>query len=171
MRAMRLLMTVVRKNNGETTNMKTSNEGISLIKKFEGLETTAYRCSANVLTIGYGHTKGVQEGDEWSEAHAEDVLRADLVEFEGYIHDMVNVPLEQCQLDALVAWCFNIGPANAKSSSAIRLLNEGRYEEVPASMRLWNKATVNGEKIVLEGLVRRRNAESMLFMGKDWTDI
>ena len=159
-----------RKKYGEN-EMKTSNEGISLIKKFEGLETKAYRCSANVLTIGYGHTKGVQEGDEWSEAHAEDVLRADLAEFEGYILDMVNVDIKQCELDALVAWCFNIGPANARSSTAIRKLNAGSYEEVPNSMKMWNKATVNGEKVVLEGLVRRREAEALLFQRKDWTHI
>ena len=43
--------------------MKTSKEGISLIKKFEGCELKAYQCSANVWTIGYGHTQGIKEGD------------------------------------------------------------------------------------------------------------
>ena len=50
--------------------MKTSQYGIDLIKHFEGCELKAYKCPAGVWTIGYGHTKGVQEGDEWSESHA-----------------------------------------------------------------------------------------------------
>ena len=41
----------------------TSEEGIALIKKFEGCELTAYQCSADVWTLGYGHTAGVSEGD------------------------------------------------------------------------------------------------------------
>ena len=47
--------------------MNISQEGLALIKKFEGLELKAYNCAAGVLTIGYGHTAGVQEDDVWSE--------------------------------------------------------------------------------------------------------
>ena len=151
--------------------MKISEEGKQLIMKFEGCRLEPYRCSANVLTIGYGHTRTVVEGQNWSQDHAEEMLSNDLQEFEGYINNLVKVPVQQNMFDALVAWCFNIGPANAKSSSAIRLLNEGKYDEVPASMRLWNKITVDGQKQVSEGLVRRREAESLLFEGKDWVHI
>ena len=41
--------------------MKISKEGIALIKKFEGLELTAYQDSVGVWTIGWGHTKDVFE--------------------------------------------------------------------------------------------------------------
>jgi lysozyme len=34
--------------------MNISQEGLSLIKKFEGCELEAYKCAAGVLTIGYG---------------------------------------------------------------------------------------------------------------------
>ena len=54
--------------------MKTSAEGLSLIKKFEGCELEAYQCSAGVWTIGYGHTKGVEAGDEISKEQAEEML-------------------------------------------------------------------------------------------------
>ncbi len=161
----------LRRKSGEIIKMKISEEGKQLIMKFEGCVLEPYRCSAGVLTQGYGHTRTVVEGQNWSQEHAEEMLSHDLEEFEGYINELVAVPVKQSMFDALVAWCFNIGPTNAKSSSAIRLLNEGKYEEVPASMRLWNKITVNGQKEVSEGLVRRREAESLLFEGKDWTHI
>jgi len=74
------------------------------------------------------------------------------------------VPLNQSQFDALVSWVYNLGPANLKSSTLLKVLNEGKYEEVPNQMRRWNKVN----KQVNEGLVRRRNAESLLFEGKEW---
>lgn len=147
--------------------MQISEEGIALIKKFEGCRLEPYYCSANVLTIGYGHTKTAVEGQPWSQEHAEEMLRLDLEEFDGYVNEHVTVPLQQCMHDALVAWCFNLGPNNLKASTMLRVLNEGKYEEVPAQMKRWNKA---GGK-VLEGLIRRREAESLLFEGKDWTHI
>ena len=177
------LFTLVAKKHmfGETINMKDMNisqEGIALIKKFEGCPVennmaVSYRCAANVPTIGYGSTryKGQQvvDGMYITMEEAESLLKHELIEFEGYIKKLVQVSINQNQFDALVAWCFNIGPSAAGSSSAIRYLNEEKYDEVPKRMRLWNKATVNGEKVVLAGLERRRLAESMLFEGNgDW---
>ena len=54
--------------------MKTSEEGRSLIKKFEGCELQAYQCSANVWTIGYGHTQGIKEGDACTQEDADRML-------------------------------------------------------------------------------------------------
>ena len=147
--------------------MKTSKEGLALIKKFEGCELEAYQCSAGVWTIGYGHTKGVQEGDQWSQSHAEHMLEVELEEYEGYINDYVTAPLSQKQFDAMVSWVYNLGPANLKRSTLLRKLNNGEYEETPNQIKRWNKA---GGK-VLEGLVRRREAEALLFEGKDWRHI
>ena len=147
--------------------MKTSAEGLALIKKFEGLELKAYKCAAGVWTIGYGHTKDVQEGDEWSESHADHMLEVELEEFEEYINDSVTVTLSQNQFDALVSWVYNLGPANLKASTMLKVLNSGDYEGVPAQIQRWNKA---GGK-VLEGLIRRRKAEALLFVGRDWNEI
>ena len=66
-------------------DLKTSQEGISLIKSFEGCELTAYRCSANVPTIGFGHTAGVSDGDTCTQEEAETMLAEDLEEFEDYV--------------------------------------------------------------------------------------
>ena len=147
--------------------MKTSVEGLALIKKFEGLELEAYKCAAGVWTIGYGHTKDVQEGDVWSESHADHMLEVELEEFEGYINDNVTVALSQNQFDALVSWVYNLGPANLKASTMLKVLNSGDYEGVPAQIKRWNKA---GGK-VLEGLIRRRKAEALLFVGRDWNEV
>ena len=147
--------------------MKTSVEGLALIKKFEGLELEAYKCAAGVWTIGYGHTKDVQEGDVWSESHADHMLEVELEEFEGYINDNVTAPLSQNQFDALVSWVYNLGPANLKASTMLKVLNSGDYEGVPAQIQRWNKA---GGK-VLEGLIRRRKAEALLFIGRDWNEV
>ena len=147
--------------------MRTSQEGIDLIKHFEGCETKAYKCSANVWTIGYGHTRDVAEGDQITLDKAEYLLLEDLKEFEGYVDRLVEVSLNQDQFDALVAWTFNLGPTNLKKSTLLNKLNLGIYEEVPFQMARWNRS--GGE--VLEGLKRRRKAEGLLWQGLDWKDV
>ena len=147
--------------------MKISKEGIALIKKFEGIELQAYQDSVGVWTIGYGHTKGVKEGDNISLKKAEQMLEEELVEYEGYINNMVELGLEQNQFDALVAWVYNLGPTNLRQSTLLKVLNQGLFNEVPYEIKRWNKA--GGE--VLNGLVRRREAEALLFEGKAWEDV
>lgn len=147
--------------------LKTSQEGISLIKSFEGCELTAYRCSANVPTIGYGHTAGVSDGDTCTQEEAETMLAEDLVEFEDYVKNYVESELQQNEFDALVAWTYNLGPANLKESTMLKELNSGNFEEVPRQMKRWNRA--GGE--VLDGLIRRREAESRLFKGEAWEGV
>jgi len=147
--------------------MKISQEGLSLIKKFEGCELEAYRCAANVLTIGYGSTKGVKEGDTITQEEADSLLLHEMDEYEGYVKDSVTVDLNQNQFDALVSWVFNLGPSNLKASTLLKVLNAKDYEGVPAQIKRWNKA---GGK-VLQGLIRRREAESLLFAGKEWHEV
>ena len=147
--------------------MKTSQEGIALIKKFEGCELEAYQCSANVWTIGYGHTAGVSEGDFCTQEDADRMLAEDLEEFEGYVREAVDVSLEQHNFDALVAWTYNLGPGSLQSSTMLKRLNEENFDEVPSEMRRWNKS--GGQ--VLDGLVRRREAEALLFQGMPWENV
>tara|TARA_R110000765_G_scaffold424604_1_gene535760 strand:+ start:684 stop:1136 length:453 start_codon:yes stop_codon:yes gene_type:complete len=146
---------------------KTSGEGVALIRKFEGCEFQAYQCSASVWTLGYGHTRDVSEGDTCTKDEAEQTLISDLEEFEGYVSDLVKTPLEQNQFDALVAWTFNLGPTNLRSSTLLARLNDGDLDDVPHQLRRWNKA---GGK-VLDGLVRRREAEALLWLGDEWSHV
>ena len=147
--------------------MKISEEGIALIKKFEGCKLEAYLDAVDVPTIAYGRTKEVQMGDTCTQQQAEDWLEEELVEYEGYVEKAVTVPLEQNQFDALVSWTYNLGPSNLNKSTALKLLNMSEYDGVPAQLKRWNKA---GGK-VLDGLVRRREAEALLFKGQDWSTI
>ena len=140
-------------------DMKTSEVGVELIKEFEGCKQVAYQDSVGVWTIGYGHTKDVYEGQLAIKKTIERWLQEDLEEFESYVSKLVKVELNQNQFDALVAWTFNLGPTNLNESTMLRKLNYGDYESVPDEMRRWNKA--GGE--VLNGLVRRRDAEANLF--------
>lgn len=147
-----------------------SQQGLNLIKKFEGLHkveadgmVVPYRCPAGVLTLGYGHTKGVKKNMRITQQEAEDLLREDMVTFEAEVKRLVNVPLTQYQFDALVSFCFNVGAANLASSTLLKKLNAGDYSAVPAQMLRWNKARVNGKLQPLTGLTRRRTAEAALY--------
>ena len=149
------------------SEMQISKEGLALIKFFEGCELEAYKCPAGVWTIGYGHTKDVKEGDKINKDEANNLLEEEMIEYESYIDDMVDVELNQSQYDALCAWVYNLGPSNLGNSTLLKVLNEGKYEEVPQQIKRWNKA--NGE--VLTGLIRRREAEALLFQGKEWHEV
>ena len=144
--------------------MNISKEGLSLIKKFEGCELEAYLCPAGVWTIGYGHTKDVKEGDKINKEEADYLLQEEMMEYESYINDFVEVPLEQNQFDALCSWVYNLGPTNLKNSTMLRVLNEEKYADVPQEIKRWNKA--GGE--VLDGLIKRREAEAKMFAGEEW---
>ena len=147
--------------------MKISQEGVALIKKFEGCELDAYQDSVGVWTIGYGHTKEVKEGDKINKDEAEHLLQEEMPEYEGYIENLVKVSLSQCEFDSLCSWVYNLGPTNLQESTLLRFLNEGKYDEVPAQIKRWNKA---GGK-VLDGLVRRREAEALLFQAKELENV
>ena len=98
---------------------------------------------------------------------ANQLLSDDLQEFEGYVERLVECDLEQNQFDALVAWTFNLGPTNLKDSTLLKRLNGGDMADVPHQMKRWNKAAGK----VLDGLVRRREAEALLFLGQSWEDV
>ena len=147
--------------------MKISEDGLELIKKFEGCETTAYQDSVGVWTIGFGHTKGVEEGQTCSIEDAESMLADEMDEYEGYINNMVKVDLQQHEFDALVAWVYNLGPTNLGESTMLKVLNGGQFDRVPDEMNRWTRA--GGE--ILEGLVRRRQAEALMFQDLDWRQV
>lgn len=140
--------------------MKTSPKGIALIKEYEGLRLGAYLCSAGVLTIGYGHTGGVKEGDLITEQKAEQLLQDDLKKFENGVLRLVRVPLTQNQFDALVSFAFNLGVGNLGKSTLLKMLNDRDYKGAAGQFIRWNKAA--GKE--LAGLTRRRIAESELFL-------
>jgi lysozyme len=147
-----------------------SNQGKELIKRFEGLHkvqpdgtVTSYRCPAGKWTIGYGSVKGIRSGLKITKQEAEDLLIKDITEHEHYVKQYVQVPLTQGQYDALVSFVFNLGGGNFRSSTLLKKLNKGLYDECPEQFMRWNKARVDGKLTALKGLTRRRAAEAAVF--------
>ncbi|MCD0492354.1 lysozyme [Chromobacterium violaceum] len=140
--------------------MKTNAAGISLIKQFEGLRLAAYQDMVGVWTIGYGHTgPDVKSGMTIAQQQADQLLAADLEKFETGIGQLVAVPLNANQFAALVSFSYNLGLGNLRSSTLLRLLNQGDYAGAAAQFPRWNRA--GGQ--VVAGLTRRRLAEQALF--------
>ena len=152
--------------------MKLSQNGLDLIKHFEGFKSKAYLCPAGVWTIGYGTTrvngKPVQAGITCTEEQASLWLALDVEQFERDVTKLVTSPLTQSQFDALVSFAYNVGSdidsdtiaEGLGDSTLLKLVNRKEYEKAAAEFLKWNKA---GGK-VLKGLTTRRRAEHLLFL-------
>jgi lysozyme len=154
--------------------MKVGTKGIKLIEKYEGCKLEAYKCPAGVWTIGIGHTgtvlgKKVKEGMKITYSHAIKILNTDLKKFETYVNQYVQVPVTQNQFDALMSFCFNVGPGNLKKSTLLKKLNKKDYIGASAEFLKWNKGDVDGsgDLVVISGLTKRRQAEQKLFNTKE----
>jgi lysozyme len=145
--------------------MKVNAEGYALLKKFEGCVLKAYRCPANVWTIGFGNTfyedgTKVKEGDVITQQRADELAKYIVEQFATSIRAMIKQPLNENQFSACVSLAYNIGTGGFKKSSVLRKLNANPTDPTIAdSFRLWNK----GGGVVLKGLVRRREAEIQLY--------
>ncbi|QMR77741.1 lysozyme [Enterobacter sp. RHBSTW-00175] len=145
--------------------MQTSDKGIALIKEFEGCKLTAYQDSVGVWTIGYGWTqpvdgKPIRAGMTIKQDTAERLLKTGLVSYESDVSRLVKVGLTQGQFDALAAFTYNLGVRSLSTSTLLRKLNAGDSAGAADEFLRWNKA---GGK-VLNGLIRRREAERALFL-------
>jgi lysozyme len=143
-------------------NKQISINGIKLIKSFEGCRLKAYRCPAGVLTIGYGHTGSVKDGQSIIQSEADRLLVEDLQKFVNGVGSCVKVEITQNQFDALVSFAYNCGLGALKTSSLLKYVNKKQFDLASKEFLRWNKA---GGK-VLAGLTRRRQAELKLFLSK-----
>ena len=148
---------------------KTSDKGIDLIKSFEGFSSKPYLCPAKIPTIGYGATfypdgkKVTMKDAAITEDKGIELLKSMLVKFEQYVDSYCIDTVSQSQFDALVSFCYNLGPANLKSSTLLKKVNANPNDEsIEAEFMKWTKA---GGK-TLKGLVRRREAEAKLYFNK-----
>jgi lysozyme len=145
--------------------MKINAEGYALIKKFEGCRLKAYKCPANVWTIGFGNTfyengDKVKEGDVITQQRADELAKFIIDQFAVSITPFILKPLNENQFSACVSLAYNIGTGGFKRSSVFKKLNVNPLDPTIAnSFRLWNKG---GGKI-LAGLVKRREAEIQLY--------
>lgn len=136
--------------------MKISENGLRLIKQFEGLRLDSYKDAAGVPTIGYGHTNNVVLGQKITEEKAEEFLKQDLVKAQTVVSKYDSkYHFNQNEFDALVSFAFNIG-----SITALTKFGSRSKSEIASKMLLYVKA--GGKK--MPGLVNRRKAEHDLFL-------
>ena len=148
--------------------MRVSNAGIQLIKHHEGIRNKPYRCPAGLWTVGVGHLIGDGKSlpESWNKTFTNDeingLLKSDLNRFElGVCKMLPNVPLRQCEFDALVSFSFNLGLGTFQRSTIRQALLRGDKEAAMESLVKYCKA---GGKI-LKGLQNRRLDEKRLFLG------
>lgn len=145
--------------------MRASENGINLIKQFEGCRLTAYQDSVGVWTIGYGWTqpvdgKPIAKDMIITQQKANQLLTEGVAQYEKGVTNLVTVQLNQNQYDALVDFAYNLGVNALKGSTLLKKLNAGDYYGAANEFTKWNKA--GGKE--LAGLTRRREAEKSLFL-------
>lgn len=157
--------------------MKTSKNGIDFIKKEEGCILEPYRCSANKLTIGYGHV--ILKGEDYlngviTEKIAQEVLEEDLEKFETNLNQH-NLKLNQNQFDALVSFMFNVGITAFNKSTLLRVLKKDvdNLQDIQYQLNRWNKVKREINKILTKRRVRefelyskQLKSNSMSFLSK-----
>ena len=139
--------------------------GLRLIKKFEGCKLNAYRCSANVPTIGWGSTyykdgSKVKDGDTITQGEADNLLLTTLETFEKAVDSFSRDDIKQNQFDALVSFAYNCGVNNLKSSTLLKKVNKNPND--PTINNEFHKWVRANNKII-QGLVNRRKAEAELY--------
>lgn len=145
--------------------MKLNKAGKDLIKSFEGLRLSAYKCSANKETIGFGNTfyedgSPVKMGDTITKERADSLFELIANNFAERVRKEVKTILTDNQFSALVSLSYNIGIGNLQKSTLLRKVNFNPNDPtIRAEFMKWNKA---GGK-VLAGLTRRREAEAKLY--------
>jgi lysozyme len=145
--------------------MRISQQGIDLIKQFEGCKLKPYLCPAKKWTVGYGHVLGngvtLAEADNrlFTQGEADVLLRTDLARFEQGVLRYCPVYLTQSQFDALVSFSFNLGLGVLQRSTLrqkiLRKDGEGAAKEILRYDKVGGRA--------VKGLTRRRQAEYRLF--------
>jgi len=145
--------------------MRISKVGLDHIKSYESLRLTAYLPTKHdVLTIGWGHTRGVTPGMTITKEKAEEFLLEDLAWVETCVNKAVTVAMTQSQYDGLCGFVFNLGEGNFRSSTMLKHINKGNWKAAATSMMQWNKQKTPKGFIVLDGLTKRRAKEAKMLL-------
>lgn len=135
-----------------------SENGLNLIKSFEGCKLTAYKClpTEKYYTIGYGHYgSDVTPAMKITKEKAEELLLQDCEKAIKNVNSfMSKYNFNQNQFDALVSFAFNVGSINQLTASGTRTL-----EQISSKITAYNKS---GGRVIA-GLVKRRAKEKELF--------
>ena len=136
---------------------------LDFIRNEEGCELKSYLCPAGRWTIGYGHTAGVTEDMEISQAHAEELLRADVIDCARRMASYIKAPVTKWQYIALVSLSFNVGDLRRKAPKLLHNLNSRQEDKAAHEFLDICRAGVQ----VVPGLKKRREKEAKLFLRTD----
>lgn len=143
---------------------KINQDGIDLVKHYEGCKLKTYVDVAGNRTIGYGHmSPKLGVSDTITQEQADELLSQDLIAAECAVLSVAKVPLNDNQFSALVCFVFNVGASNLKASTLLKLINSKEYVVASKEFVKWNHA---GGK-VFDGLTKRRASEAALFIKQD----
>ncbi len=143
--------------------MEISTQGLDLIRKSEGFRNYQYFDVAGYATVGYGHRVIPPESfaNGITEEQATDLLMNDVKQAERAVSKLVHVLLTQGQYDALVDFCFNVGPVKLAASTLLKELNDSQYAHAGLQLLRWDYA----DGAPNAGLRARRTAELQLWTG------
>ena len=134
-----------------------------LIELVEGVENKPYMDIAGVKTVCSGITgNDVVWGKTYSNRECWNLLEKHIQIHAKHVQDAVTYPIAPQTRAALISFSYNVGGSAMRKSTAVKLINHGKIEQGCKALGLWNKATVNGKKVVVKGLVNRRNEEIKL---------
>jgi len=135
---------------------------IKLIKDSEGCKLKAYKCPAGIWTIGYGQTKGINEGMVWTQQQAdEDIIKTALQAINEAIKASPILATANMEKQAAIAdFVYNLGITNYNKSTLKLRVDKGNWVSASTEIKKWNKS--NG--IILNGLVKRRQLEADLLI-------
>jgi lysozyme len=134
---------------------------IKFIKECEGCELTAYKCSAGVWTIGYGHIEGVKEGMKITQEQAEEYFKSDIMDYLLPVQKEVGNICNANQIAALTSFAFNLGNAALKNSTLLKVIkkNPKEFIGIRSEFLKW----IYAKKKPLKGLKTRRGKEADLY--------
>lgn len=145
-----------------------TDAAISLVKPFlelkEGNRLKAYADVGGHWTIGYGHTMGVTPGMVITQEQADALLGQDMMSFANSVLPLMTRLPSVPQYAAMLSLAYNIGLGGFKGSSVLRNHNAGNTAAAADAFLSWDKAHVNGELVVLPGLLKRRNEERTMYL-------
>ena len=145
-------------------HLSISDQGLRLIKAFEGFRPVDRERVSGGRVVGYGHRLRGGEAMTLNREEAHELLLDDLAPFQDMLNERVHAALTQSQFDALASFAFNVGPKAFLESDVYKAVNAGRPLEAAQALDAYRLANVSGETFVVDALVRRRTAEKSLFL-------
>lgn len=131
-----------------------------LIELVEGVENKPYMDIAGIPTVCAGITgPDVVWGKTYSNRECRNLLEKHIQIHGKHVQNAVTYPIEPETRAALISFSYNVGGSAMRKSTAVKLINQGKIEQGCKALGMWTKATVNGKKVVVKGLVNRRNEE------------